>query len=76
MYTECLISIFSATASIMRSQSLSFSKSLSYVHAVIKDVFLLENKGAGFNLVSPSTPFFASSSLISNNNEGIPAFAI
>ena len=58
----------------MRSQSLSFSKSLSYVHAVIKDTFFLLNKGAGFKLVKASTPFFASSSLISNNNDGIPAF--
>ena len=31
MYTVCLISKFSATASITRSISLSFSRSLSYV---------------------------------------------
>ena len=76
LYTACLISIFSATASIIKSQSFNFSISLSYVHGVTRDALLLEKRGAGFNFDNPSTPFCASSSFISNNKDGIPAFAI
>ena len=61
---------------MIKSQSLNFSMSLSYVHGVIREALLLEKRGAGFNFVNPSTPFCASSSFISNNKDGIPAFAI
>ena len=45
------MSIFSATASIIKSQSFNFSRSLSYVQGVINDEFLLENNGEGWLIV-------------------------